>query len=165
MKTFLLHITTISLFFFILFDNGCEHPGLTNIQYQFAESNSVIILNPLAVHNFPVDTAKIDTAFVSVDTLVLTISYRGGYTKHQFAVYSDSGFFESDPVQSDIWLSHQANGDIGKTVITQTLQFDMSPLKRLYQKEYYNDGIHGTIILDIHEPGSNDITTFVYYTF
>ena len=165
MKTFPLYITTISLFFFILLGNGCEHSGLTNIQYQFTESNSVIILNTFAVHNFPVDTATIDTAFVSVDTLVLKISYRGGYTKHQFAVYSDSGFFESYPVQSDIWLSHQANGDIGKTVITQTLQFDMSPLKRLYQKDYYNDGIHGTIILDIHEPGSQGLISGVYYNF
>ena len=163
MKIFPLHTSIIFLFFFILLSNGCNHPGLTDIQYQFPESNSVIILNPFAVRNFPMDTVKIDTAFVSVDTLVLTISYRGGFTKHQFAVYSDSGFFESDPVMSEIWLSHRANGDIGKTVITQTLQFDMSPLKRLYQKVY--EEIHATIILEIHEPGSHAFTTFVYYNF
>jgi hypothetical protein len=55
---------------------------------------------------------------------------------------SPASFSESDPVQANLYLRHDANGDACRALIQRSLYFDLSPISGLHEDIYgYPDTI------------------------
>lgn len=94
---------------------------------------------PLLVQNndpFSLDKENGPAISISNDVINYKVSYTGGCEDHNFDLYAENEFLESDPVQSSVFLIHENNGDICESQITETLQFDLKPLKESYQGGY-----------------------------
>jgi hypothetical protein len=74
------------------------------------------------------------------DSLCLDISYIGGNKSHVFRLFAFNRKFENKNFYMDLILSHRANADRHQSVISTTLRFDLSPLKRKHSLS--NDSIH-----------------------
>lgn len=88
-----------------------------------------------------------DPPSITGDVLTLNVSYSGGCEAHDFTLITSGVFLESDPVQLQAVLAHNANGDSCEAWITETYHFNVSPLKTRYQKAYRTET--GTIVLRI----------------
>ena len=88
-----------------------------------------------------------DPPSISGDVLTLNVSYSGGCEAHEFTLITSGVFLESDPVQLQAVIAHNANGDSCEAWITETYHFNVSPLKTRYQKAYRTET--GTIVLSI----------------
>ena len=84
---------------------------------------------------------------ITNDVLTLNVSYSGGCEAHEFTFITSGVFLESNPVQLQAVIAHNANGDRCEAWITETYHFNMSPLKTRYQKAYRTET--GTIVLSI----------------
>ena len=75
------------------------------------------------------------------------MSYGGGCESHDVTLvaYPSDILPESYPVQLDVVLAHDANGDACEAYLTDTYVFDLTPIKAWYQEAYRDD--RGTIIL------------------
>ena len=63
------------------------------------------------------------------DQLIVDVQYSGDHTtKHSFQLNWDGLVKGSNPVQVTCHLSHNCNGDMGKAIIKETLQFDLSAI-------------------------------------
>ena len=78
-------------------------------------------------------------------TLTVTVSYGGGCRTHHLTLVASNVFLESYPVQLGVSLAHDANGDLCRAWLTEEYDFDLTPIKRMYQDGYREDA--GTIIL------------------
>ncbi len=89
--------------------------------------------SPLSLCSGPVVTDPFTTADVSVngDTLFVDVEYSGGCADHEFTMCG-SGWQTSLPVQVDLGLDHNANGDACRALILETLRFDLTGLRQAY---------------------------------
>ena len=100
------------------------------------------------------DPYELSAAAIVDDTLTVTVSYSGGCETHQFTLVASDVFLESYPVQLGASLAHEANGDSCERWVTEDWDFDLTPIKRMYQDAYREDA--GTIVLRLEhapEPG------------
>jgi hypothetical protein len=111
-------------------------------------SHQDIIIDDLLYQSASRDPITINNIQLIVDVIRFNISYGGGCKEHKFQLISTS-FMESYPVQVNIILSHEDNEDPCDMWITETLTFNLLPLKELYKKSYYEKS--GTIIMNIDE--------------
>lgn len=72
------------------------------------------------------------------DVLELVVSYSGGCKTHDFVLQGDPRIMKSLPPQMNIVLQHNANADHCRAHITDTLRFDLTPVRI---------GDSGTIVL------------------
>ena len=80
--------------------------------------------------------------------LGIVVSYGGGCGNHYWQLYmSPSSFFESFPVQANLYLYHY-DDDPCKAIVTTTVRYDISPITDLYFEMY---GRHDPIILNIYD--------------
>jgi hypothetical protein len=93
---------------------------------------------------FDVKKLKIDpfhlkrAKLVDKDILMVSVFYTGGCKKHDFALVAAPGFMTTNSsLQVDLVLIHRNNGDACKKIVTESLHFDLAPLKEKYQE------IHG----------------------
>ena len=84
---------------------------------------------------------------ITGDVLTLNVSYGGGCEVHDFTLITSGVFLESDPVQLQAALAHNANRDMCERWVTETYHFNISALKAQYQKAYRTET--GTIVLNI----------------
>lgn len=84
------------------------------------------------------------------DVLTVTVSYSGGCARHDFTLVADSQFQGSDPVRLNVHLAHDAHGDPCEAYPTDRYEFDLTPLRRLYQDAYGLD--EGVIVLRLMGP-------------
>ena len=94
------------------------------------------------------------------DTLTLTVSYGGGCETHDFTLVTAGRFMESDPVQLDVTLTHDANDDRCEAYLTDSYAFDLASIKTLYQEAYGTD--EGSIILNLRHLGDPGTLELVY---
>jgi predicted small lipoprotein YifL len=73
---------------------------------------------------------------VTGDRLRLPIQYGGGCRVHRFALLVDPAFRESHPVQVSARLTHDADGDLCRALLSEDLQFDLAPLRRHHEASY-----------------------------
>ena len=95
------------------------------------------------------DPFSLNDATITDDTLAVTVSYGGGCKDHQFTLVASGAFTESDPVQLNVAIAHNANDDRCERWVTEGYQFDLTPIKALYQKAYRQDS--GTIVLQLKD--------------
>ena len=74
------------------------------------------------------------------NTLRVTVSYGGGCADHAFTLVLADAFQMMDPPRLPATLAHQANGDPCEAWLTDTLEFDLTPLQELH-------GGTGTVVL------------------
>lgn len=96
--------------------------------------------------NYPNNSYTINSVKINRDILTIEVQYGGGCKEHVFSLFGSPAFMKSNPVQIDVMLSHNANNDMCKALITEELSFDLSPLKELWQENY---GESGTIIISL----------------
>ena len=97
------------------------------------------------------DPFVLNAATITGDTLTVNASYGGGCRTHEFTLVASDVFLESYPVQLAVALAHEANGDLCRAWLTEEHDFDLTPIKRMYQNAYRQDA--GTIILCLeHAP-------------
>lgn len=94
------------------------------------------------------DALSIDGAAVTGDTLSVDVSYGGGCEDHDFSIcWPDQSFMESSPVQVGLEIWHDGHDDACDAWISETLTWDLTPLKQSYQAAY--GGGSGTMILQV----------------
>ena len=62
---------------------------------------------------------------VDSDSLVAELRYGGGFRPHEFTLISDGAATKSLPRQQPLRITHNANGDMGKALITARHAFDL----------------------------------------
>lgn len=97
---------------------------------------NVILVRDLRDPQWPSDPLTIGDVAVEGDTIRLDVSFSGGCTEHQLQLIADVVWAESYPVQVGARLAHEDNDDACDGIITGSLSFDLSPLKRAYQASY-----------------------------
>lgn len=99
---------------------------------------AVTILEGDAALAGPRDAAQILAARVDGDTLRLEVQYGGGCAQHVFRLVAGTGFMESNPVQTRVYLGHDANGDMCRALVRPTLAFSLAPLAAQWRRNYGN---------------------------
>ncbi len=143
-------ITSISFIFLLpFFLSGCLS---TEPSYDYLNDVTTKPLKLLTdTSKIHLDAAAILRADIRRDVLELTTHYGGGCKEHEFELYWDGLFMESNPVQVKLQLSHNSNNDICRALITENIYFDISLLKSSYSAGYHTS--QGEIIVHIYEPG------------
>ncbi|MBI2499105.1 hypothetical protein HYV88_02585 [Candidatus Woesearchaeota archaeon] len=114
------------------------------------------------------DVFDLKEVSINGDILSVIASYGGGCKGHKFTLTWDGGFMKSVPPQSNLFLYHNSNGDSCEAYITQTFNFDLTPLKNRYQDLYSrNDkiiirlnSINGDIRMVTYEPQTEPSESF-----
>ncbi len=104
-----------------------------NLKDEIIPNQTVIDTSNLEPVTYTISSAKIVE-----DKLVLNVTYAGGCKDHNFSIVFSDTFLESYPVQNNVVVTHDNNGDYCKALIQKTFSFDLTPLKNLYI-EYYHE--------------------------
>lgn len=73
----------------------------------------------------------VESVKIEGDKLIFNIIHNGGCKPHSFRLIGDSTIAKSKPVQTNLFLVHENNGDICAEEIKKELIFDISRLKNL----------------------------------
>lgn len=96
-----------------------------------------VIITDLPPDSIELDPFDLRYVYAENDSLLVHIKYSGGCEEHGFELYmSPPVFAESNPVQADLYLRHDAAGDVCRALINRELKFDLRPIARLYQDMY-----------------------------
>lgn len=104
---------------------------------------------------FGTDDYTLNNATIDEDTLLINVSYSGGCEKHEMTLVASESFLESHPVQLPVSLAHNANGDACEAWLTEDYNFDLTPIKTMYQEAYLQEA--GTIILRLKDTPNSDL--------
>ncbi len=107
------------------------------------ESNSTLttpVVEKLIVQKgftSPTDNDPISITSVSVEGNILKIAvdYSGGCEKHEFKLYFDGNYKKSMPAKASFILVHDNKGDQCRSIVNETLTFDISPAQYTGQNE------------------------------
>jgi hypothetical protein len=132
------------MFVIVVVCNSCDHSInarlLSNSPVEISDTDPV----DLKKDSFNVSLAEIDNL-----TLHLKVTSGGGCRKHGYSlVMTPAAFMESYPVQANLYLRHDANDDPCDAIVTDSVVFDLLPIKTLYQQMY---GTSGQINLNLYD--------------
>ena len=109
-----------------------------------------VIITDIHPDSLQLDAFALDSAAIQGNILTLTVSYSGGCAEHEFALYmSPSVFMESNPVQANLYLWHNANGDLCEAYLNKKISFDISKIADNYRNAYHSRA--GVVRLNIYE--------------
>jgi hypothetical protein len=123
----------------------------------------VIISNehPMAIQRF---TFFLDTIMVNGDVMTLHIAYSGGCTEHEFELHmTPASFFETLPLQADLYLRHAGEPDPCDGFPYRNLSFDLRPILQLYEIEYGQIDCIALNVYDFIDPPRPVTKTTVIY--
>ena len=116
-----------------------------NVDLQVEPSIQLIAQTPDTLES---DAFRLLEAKIDGDHLEVHVEYGGGCREHLLEIIADPvAFMESEPVQANIYLSHDSQNDLCKALVRNEFTFSLQPLKRAFQ------GIYPTresLILNIH---------------
>lgn len=87
---------------------------------------SVDAANAAAGHG---DSFNIENAEIVGDSLIVDVSYGGGCQLHVFSLYSTGSYLKSLPLQMELTLNHQSNGDMCRAFLRNRIAFDIKQTK------------------------------------
>ncbi|MFQ5639828.1 MAG: DUF6174 domain-containing protein [bacterium] len=117
------------------------------------DSTNCVILTEQHPDSIQLDTFQLLSASISGDDLTIEISHSGGCKEHEYdlfmspAVFLES-FSEALPVQANLFLRHNGNGDACKALIQTSLTFNLCPIAELYLQNF---GRKDEIVLNVFE--------------
>jgi len=88
---------------------------------------------------WPSDRYSLNEAKIEGDRLVLEVQHGGGCKEHEYKLVVSDRFRESEPVQAEALLSHDAHGDLCKALVHAKLEADLTPLKKRWQSQYQRE--------------------------
>jgi hypothetical protein len=101
------------------------------------------------LESWPRDARVIQGAEMRGEQVRVDLSYGGGCSVHHFNLVVGGGWMESNPVQVNAIVSHDAHNDNCDALLFRTVHFDLRPLKRAYQ-DAYGVGTPGSTTLVIN---------------
>lgn len=106
-------------------------------------------LFPLTIGDCPAgsDPVQLGTIALTGDVLEVPVGYSGGCADHDFTFCWDGTFQESFPVQAQLALHHNANGDSCEAWGEVTLRVSLDEMKDAYAAGYQDK--NGTIIVKL----------------
>ena len=116
----------------------CNSTSNEAVRVQFSE------LNPAQLQK---DAFELNNININSDILTVNLSRSGGCVEHEYILYMNPVFKESNPVQADLYLYHNGFNDYCDAWITDSINFDLTPIAELY-KAYY--GEYDNIILNVY---------------
>jgi len=112
----------------------CSPTGVEPIP---AASCPAIKLTDVPADSLRLDGFDLKAISINADTLFIEVTHGGGCKQHDYALFmSPSVFAESFPVQANLYLQHNANGDLCKALLQPKLCFDLRPVAKQYRKFY-----------------------------
>ena len=121
--------------------------------------DEIVYTGPVFIGNagerFGTDKYALNSATITDGALNISVSYSGGCEEHQLTLVVSDTFLESFPVQLHISLAHNANNDACEAWLTDNYQFDLTPIKTMYQKAYRQEA--GTIILRLKDAPDGEL--------
>lgn len=96
------------------------------------------------------DPLEILDARIAGDDLIAQLRFTGGCAEHSFELLHSGIFRESLPVQTDLLLAHDAEGERCTLLVLQDVALDLSPLRKVYLEQYGRSG--GTIMISLYPP-------------
>lgn len=117
-----------------------------------------IIIDEKLFQEAPRDPYTLKNVEIEGDFLKMELEYSGGCKEHEFKLIGTKNFMESEPVQIDVLLSHNANNDSCESLITEALRFDLEPLKEAWIEMYNSES--GTMIIRIL--GKDETVTYSF---
>ena len=97
---------------------------------------AVNVVSDVSSPAWPSDPLTIQSATIAGDVLQATVRFGGGCARHRIALLISDVFMESHPVQVHARLAHDGGGDMCDALLTRTLTFNLTPLKRRYNASY-----------------------------
>ena len=76
------------------------------------------------------DPFTMSEATIDGGVIKIKVSYSGGRKDHDFALYWNGSMKKSNPPQADIYLKHDAHGDMAEAMIMKTLEFDLAEMSK-----------------------------------
>lgn len=122
----------------------------------------VIVHEGHPIEGGPADPVEILDAKLDAPFLDVTVRYGGGCARHDFDLIVASGWMESQPVQIDVALAHDAHDDPCDALPTETVRFDLTPLREDYAASYGSGS--GAMVIHL-EPASGGSRTTVAWSF
>jgi len=98
--------------------------------------------NKVQITEAPADSLQLDdfdlkAITINNDTLFVDLVHGGGCREHFYDLFmSPSVFLESYPAQANLYLRHNANGDLCKALLHPKICFDLRPVAAQYFKFY-----------------------------
>lgn len=120
-----------------------------------------VIITDAPPESIQFDPFGLENVEIAGDTITLNVTYSGGCREHEFALYmSPSAFLESNPVQANLYLRHNGNGDACEAFINKAVSFNLRPVAELYKSLY---GSYDEIIINVFEYKSNKKVSASYF--
>jgi hypothetical protein len=91
------------------------------------------------------------SARISGRVLEIDVAYGGGCTTHTLTAVGGKRFLASYPPQLEVFVRHDAAGDLCDAYIFKTLRYDVTPAVQEYESA---NGKSGLFYLRIIAPGS-----------
>ncbi len=63
------------------------------------------------------------------DNLILLVQYGGGCEEHEWELKTNGAYAKSLPPQVTLNLEHNANGDMCRALLTDTIEFNIEPIR------------------------------------
>jgi hypothetical protein len=122
-----------------------------------------VIITDAPPESIPLDPFGLEGIAIVEDTITLNVTYSGGCKEHCFSLYmSPASFLESSPVQANLYLRHNSNGDACEAFINKTISFDLRPIAELYKSLY---GIYDEIAINVFEYKSSNKVSASYFPY
>ena len=103
-------------------------------------------LPPTEIKPYPFTLENIE---IAGDTITLNATYSGGCNEHDFSLYmSPAAFFESYPVQANLYLRHNGYDDACDALISKEVSFNLRLIAELYKIFY---GQYDEIIINVYD--------------
>lgn len=101
-----------------------------------------------AIEQAGADAYHFNSATIEGDTLTVSVSYGGGCETHEFTLFVEPNM-DDGPFGTMIGISiaHNANLDMCEAWLTESYDFDLTPIKKKYQEQYKKDA--GSVSLGI----------------
>jgi hypothetical protein len=128
-----------------------EYQATLRIDHAPVMSNPTgsVAITKLPPDSILLDHFAVDSVSIVGDSLGLAVNYGGCCKNHYFFLFMSPGsFFESSPVQANLYLRHFANHDMCKCIGRGNLKFDLRAIADLYLQVY---GVAEPIALNISE--------------
>lgn len=101
------------------------------------EMISIVEIDP-TYKNIKTDSFRLLESNVEGDNLILLVQYGGGCEAHEWKLKTNGAYAKSLPPKITLNLEHNANGDRCRALLTDTIEFNLEPVRYL-----------GTLELDV----------------
>lgn len=109
---------------------GCEEKLPTQNPQSSSSPTDYILLGMSNYDSLKNDPVKINNAYIEEDTLVVNLNYSGGCQDHIIDLARLMPWCGTPPLPPPTFeIRHNSNDDLCEAWITQTLKYNISPLK------------------------------------